>query len=185
MLRFPRTLLLLALLSVAVAAGQAHAAAGRGDWVAAEADQLSNRSLIVTCAANAGDWSQALTAVGFPADEADEYYGFSLIVQGEMHLSPYVCAGLRLGLVASTRHANELQVAWSVNVLVHESVHMARYTTDEALTEACARAGLPLELHRLYHIAYGSTELRRLTAAAASVRRTMGSTYQNGVCTPA
>ena len=38
-----------------------------------------------------------------------------------MHLSPYVCEGLRLGASASTRRPNELQVAWSVDVLVHES----------------------------------------------------------------
>lgn len=150
-----------------------------------EADRLSSRNLTVACAANAGEWGQALAAVGFPAAEADEYYGFSLIEQGEMHLSPYVCAGLELGLVASSRRANELQVAWSVDVLVHESVHMGRRTSDEALTEACARAGLPLELHRLYGIAYGSPELRRLTAAATSFRQTMGSVYQRGVCLPA
>ncbi len=91
-----------------------------------------------------------------------------------MHLSPYVCAGLGMGASAATRHANELQVAWSVDVLLHESVHMARFTTDEALVEACARAALPVELHRLYHIDYGSAELRRLTSAAASFRQTMG-----------
>ena len=61
---------------------------------------------------------------------------------------------------------------------------MARFTADEALTEACARVGLPLELHRLYHLAYGSAELRRLTAAATLFRQTMGPEYQRGVCTP-
>lgn len=186
--RLPRALLILSLLlvaSVALGAGHARAAAGRDVWIAAEANALSNRSLSVTCSIDTQDWRRALTAVGFPAKEAGEYYGFSLIEQGQMHLSPYVCAGLQLGIAASTRRANEQQVAWSVDVLVHESVHMARHTADEALTEACARAGLPLELHRLYDIAYGSAELRRLTAAAATFRQTMGSAYQHGVCPPA
>ena len=98
--RFPRTLLILSLLlvtSAALGAGHARAAAGRDAWIAAEANALSNRSLSVTCSDNIQDWRRALTAVGFPAKEADEYYGFSLIEQGEMHLSPYVCAGLQLG----------------------------------------------------------------------------------------
>ena len=160
--------------------------AARADeaWIGAEANRLSGRSLTVTCSATSVDWGRALSAVGFPAAQADEYYGYSLIEQGELHLSPYVCTGLRLGRSVATRRANELQVAWSVDVLVHESVHMARYTWDEALTEACARTGLPLELHRLYDVAYGSAELRRLTAAASQVRLTMSAEYQHGVCTP-
>ena len=188
MARFPRTLLVSSLLIVAlsaVGAAQARVAAGRSVSVGAEADRLSNRSLVVTCAANTQEWGQALTAVGWSASEADQYYGFSLIDQGEMHLSPYVCTGLRLGASALRRHANELQVAWSVDVLLHESVHMGRFTTDEARAEACARAALPLELHRLYNIPYGSAELRRLTTAAALFRQTMGAAYQHGVCTPA
>jgi hypothetical protein len=155
----------------------------QGDaWISAEGDYLSRRKLVVACAATAQDWARALGAAGFRSDEADLYYGFSLIAQGEMHLSPYVCEGLRLGLLASTRSGNELQVAWSVDVLVHESVHMARFTFDEALTEACARAALPLELHRLYGLAYRSPELSRLTLAATLFRRTQGHAYQTGTC---
>jgi hypothetical protein len=165
------------------AATRAHqAASARDAWIGAEANRLSGRSLTVTCAASGEEWARTLTAVGFPSAQADEYYGFSLIEQGEMHLSPYVCAGLRLGLPAATRRANELQVAWSVDVLVHESVHLGRFTSDEALAEACARAGLPVELHRLDHVAYGSAELRRLTAGAALFRKTMAAAYQGGVC---
>ena len=43
----------------------------------------------------------------------------------------------------------------------------------------------PLGYDILYDIAYGSAELRRLTAAAATFRQTMGSAYQHGVCPPA
>lgn len=176
--------------TLAIAAGGAHGAqaatrhATAASWIGVEADRLSGRSLIVTCADTKAEWGQELASVGFPAADADQYYGFSLIEQGELHLSPYVCAGLRLGLVAATRRANELQVAWSVDVLLHESVHMARFTSDESLTEACARVGLPVELHRLYHVAYASAELRQLTAAATLFRQTMGADYQHGVCTP-
>ncbi len=182
---------LLAVLSVVASSG-AHVASAatqpgasdRDAWIRAEADRLSGRTLTVTCASTQAEWGQELGLAGFSAAEADQYYGFSLIEQGELHLSPYVCAGLRLGRIAETRHENELQVGWSVDVLVHESVHMARFTSDEALTEACARVGLPLELHHLYHLAYTSAELRRLTAAAALFRQTMGPEYQRGVCTP-
>jgi hypothetical protein len=155
---------------------------GTDAWVSAEAEYLSGRKLTVMCAATAQEWAQALVAVGYPADAAEQYYGFSLIGRGEMLLSPYVCEGLRLGSRVSTRRQNELQVAWSVNVLVHESVHMARSTTDEALTEACARTGLPGELHRLYNVAYRSAELSRLTLAATWFRRTQGPAYQRGSC---
>jgi hypothetical protein len=155
----------------------------RGDaWISAEAERLSGRALNVTCAVSRRDWEQALRAVGLPGAEADEYYGFSLIASGEMHLSPYVCAGLRLGLVPATRRSNELQAAWSADVLVHESVHMGRFTADEAVAEACARAALPGELHRLFGVAYGSPELGRLTAAAKLFRTTMGPAYQGGSC---
>lgn len=37
---------------------------------------------------------QELGLVGFPEAEGDAHYGFSLIEQGELHLSPYVCTGL-------------------------------------------------------------------------------------------
>ena len=150
-------------------------ASDRDAWIGAEADRLSGRSLTVTCADTQAEWGQELGLAGFPAAEADQYYGFSLIEQGELHLSPYVCAGLQLGARRQRRGARtSFRSAWSVDVLVHESVHMARFTSDEALTEACARVGLPLELHRLYHLAYGSAELRRLTAAATLFRQTMG-----------
>jgi hypothetical protein len=169
-----------------IADRSAPSSAKRSDaWIGTEADRLSGRSLVVSCAGSAGGWAQALQAVGLPPAAADEYDGFSLIQSGEMHLSPYVCNGLRLGLTPSTRRSNELQVAWAADVLVHESVHMGRFTADEALTEACARAGLPVELHRLYGVAYHSVELERLTKAAALVRRTMGLAYQGGVCLPA
>jgi hypothetical protein len=151
-------------------------------WISAEADYLSGRKLTVVCAATTEEWAQALKAAGFPPAEADKYYGFSLIGQGEMHLSPYVCEGLRLGVGAPRQRSNELQVSWSVNVLVHESVHMARFTRDEALTEACARIGLPVELHRLYRVAYYSAEMSRLTSAATRFRSTMGPAYQGGTC---
>ncbi|MFN2469725.1 MAG: hypothetical protein ABR583_01820 [Gaiellaceae bacterium] len=151
-------------------------------WISAEAAYLSDRKVTVVCAATAQEWVQRLMEVGLPAMEADEYYGFSLIRRGEIHLSPYVCEGLRLGAVASTRRSHELQVAWSVNVLVHESVHMARFTLDEKLTEACARIGLPIELHRLYRVAYYSAQMRRLTSAATWFRRTQAPAYQGGTC---
>ena len=160
------------------------AAASVDAWIAVEADRLSGRTLVVSCADDARGWAQALRAVGLPPAGADEYDGFSLIQRGELHLSPYVCNGLRLGLAPSTRRSNELQVAWSVDVLVHESVHLGRFTADEALTEACARAGLPGELHHLSGIAYHSVELERLTRLAALVRRTMGPAYQGGACPP-
>ncbi len=152
--------------------------------IAAEADFLSGRTLTVVCAASGPQWGRTLAAVGLPADEADEYYGFSLIPEGVMHLSPYVCDGLRLGANATARAANELQVAWSVDVLLHESTHLGRFTYDEALAEACARTGLPAELHRLYGVAYHSSEMRSLTLAAASLRSTQGRAYQGGSCPP-
>ena len=189
-LAFPLFLVLVAAF-FAGAIGQAQASVSTAPSVrtdagiTAEADYLSGRTLTVVCATSGSEWSRALSAVGLPAGEADEYYGFSLIPEGEMHLSPYVCDGLRLGAVASTRQAHELQVAWSVDVLVHESTHMARFTYDEALTEACARAGLPVELHRLYGIAYHSAEMSRLTHAAAMFRSTQGVAYQGGTCSPA
>lgn len=153
--------------------------------IAAEADYLSGRNLDVECSTTAGSWAQALAAAGLPAADASEYYGFSLIPEGELQLSPYVCEGLRLGSTPSTRRTHELQVAWSVDVLVHESVHMRRFTYDEALAEACAQAGLPAELHRLYGLSYHSSEMSRLTLAAASFRSTQSSAYQGGSCPPA
>jgi len=154
---------------------------GTAAWIAAEAKSISRRELGVVCAATSQDWARALVLVGLPP-VWDEYYGFSLIERGEMHLSPYVCEGLRLGLDARTRRSNELQVAWAVDVLVHESVHLGRFSFDEALVEACAREGLPLALHRLYGIEYGSAEMRRLTFAATVFRRTQGVAYQGGSC---
>jgi hypothetical protein len=150
--------------------------------ISAEASYLSGRALTVTCAESSVAWQSALTAVGLPGAYADEFYGFSLIAQGEMHLSPYVCAGLRLGVSPSTRGAHELQVAWSVDVLVHESTHMGRFTYNEEIAEACARVGLPGELHRLYQVAYHSTEMRRLTSAATLFRSTQAAAYRNGTC---
>jgi hypothetical protein len=154
-------------------------------WIVAEAEYLSGRTLTVVCAAGGQEWERALTAVGFAPGASEEYYGFSLINSGEMHLSPYVCEGLRLGKSGAVRRRNELQVAWSVNVLVHESVHMGRFSTDEALTEACARTGLPGELHRIFGVAYRSAELSRLTLAATWFRRTQGPAYQGGTCAAA
>lgn len=151
-------------------------------WVAAEADYLSHRQLDVTCVPDAGTWDAAVAAAGLAPAGGSEYYGFSLIAAGELSLSPYTCEGLALGLVPATRRANELQVAWSVDVLVHESIHMARHTADEALTEACARVGLPLELNRLFAIPYRSPEMTRLTADAALIRATMPDEYQGGTC---
>ena len=156
-----------------------------GAGITAEADYLSGRNLEVECSTTAGGWAQALAAAGLPSAEADEYYGFSLIPEGELHLSPYVCEGLRLGSAPATRRTHELQVAWSVDVLVHESVHMGRFTYDEALAEACARVGLPAELHRLFGVAYHSAELSRLTLAASSFRSTQAPAYQGGTCPPA
>lgn len=154
-------------------------------WISSEAERLSGRRLTVSCAESAQSWATTLGDAGLPPSEADEYYGFSVIQAGEMRLSPYVCDGLQLGVAASTRKSNELQVAWSVDVLIHESTHLGRSTPVESLAEACARVGLPNELHRLYGIAYGSTELKRLTSLATLFRRTMGAAYQGGVCPPA
>lgn len=69
-----------------------------------------------------------------------------------------------------------------MNVLIHESVHMGRHTTDEALTEACARIALPAELHRLYKLPYRSVELSRLTLAATWFRRSQDAAYRGGKC---
>lgn len=151
--------------------------------IAAAADRLSGRRLTVVCAAGAREWAYALTEVGLPG-VADEYYGFSLIHRAELRLSPYVCEGLRLGGLAATRRSHELQVAWSVDVLIHESVHLARFSTYEAVAEACARIALPIELHRLFGVALRSAEMRRLTSAAAWFRRTMPPAYRGGTCTP-
>ncbi len=153
--------------------------------ISAEADYLSGRTLTTICAGNESAWTQALTAVGLPGSQADRYYGFSLIAQGVMHLSPYVCEGLRLGSVASLRASNVLQVGWAVDVLLHESTHLGRFTRDESLAEACARVRLPAELNRLYQIAYGSREMRSLTLAAAAFRATQDPAYRGGTCTPA
>jgi hypothetical protein len=153
-----------------------------GAEIATEADYLSGRKLTVVCAASGAEWARALSAAGLSAGQADEYYGFSLITEGVMHLSPYVCEGLRLGMTSSSRQTHELQVAWAVDVLVHESTHMARFSYDEALVEACARIGLPGELHRLYGIAYRSAEMSRLTSDAALFRSTQSPAYQGGSC---
>ena len=85
---------------VANAAPQHGVASARDAWIGAEADRLSGRNLTVTCADTQAEWGQELGLAGFPSAEADQYYGFSLIEQGELHLSPYVCEGLRLGAVA-------------------------------------------------------------------------------------
>ena len=150
-------------------------------WISAAADRLSGRRVTVVCAASEPDWAQRLTAAGLPG-AADEYYGFTFIHRNEMQLSPYVCDGLRLGMSESGRRANELQVAWSVNVLIHESVHLANFSMDERTTEACARAALPNELHGLYGVAYRSAEMRQLTFASTWLRRTMPAEYQGGSC---
>jgi hypothetical protein len=151
-------------------------------WITAEAVYLSGRPLTVVCSADAVEWARAVAAVGFTTGAGEEYYGFSLIRQGEMYLSPYVCGGLRLGRGGPMRRRDELQVAWSVNVLIHESAHLGRFSTDEAVAEACARIGLPGELHRLYGLPYRSPELSRLTQAATWFRRTQGAAYQRGLC---
>ena len=153
--------------------------------LSAEASALSGRAVTVVCAATSLEWKRALTAVGLPAASADEYYGFSLIPQGEMVLSPYVCEGLRLGAAASLRSSAELQVGWSVDVFLHESTHLGRFTYNEALAEGCARVGLPGELHRLYQVAYHSPAMTRLTLAAALFRSTQGAPYHGGACPPA
>ena len=165
-------------------AGRVGLAGGKtraGVRISADAGRLSGRQVTVACASNADEWAQRLTDVGLPG-AADEYYGFSLIHRGEMHLSPYVCEGLRLGASAPMRRSHELQVAWAVNVLIHESVHLARSSPDEQIAEACARVALPRELHRLYRVEYRSAQMRRMTAAAAWFRRTMPPGYQGGIC---
>ena len=157
---------------------------GTGDaWISAEASRLGGRKVAVSCAATEQEWSQTVADARLPGP-AGEYYGFSLIQGGAMHLSPYVCEGLRLGSVAATRRSHEMQVAWSVNVLIHESVHLGRLTADERVVEACARVGLPAQLRRLYRIQYNSAEMRRLTSAADWLRRTMPAEYQAGTCSP-
>jgi hypothetical protein len=151
-------------------------------WIGVEASRLSGRNLAVACARTQGEWAATVTDVGLVTADAAEYYGLSVVASGGMHLSPYVCEGLRLGHVPSSRQGNELQVAWAVDVLLHESTHMGLFTFDEAVAEACARAELPAELNRLYGIAYASPEMRRLTLAATWFRRTQGAAYQGGSC---
>lgn len=185
MLRFRTAALLIVALAVtaqgALAASRP-ASVATAAGITAEADYLSGRNLTVVCASTRPEWQQALTDNGLPAADADEYYGFSLITAGEMYLSPYVCDGLRLG-AAGVRPADELQVAWSVDVLIHESTHLGKFTYNEAVAEGCARAGLPAELHRLFQVAYHSPQLKRLTLAAAAFRSTMGAAYRGGSCT--
>ena len=187
-----RSMVLLSAVIAALSLGASVAQAGpvsatrspSGSWVSAAATRASGRQLTVSCAANAADWANSLTQVGLPAAEADEYYGFSLIAAGEMHLSPYVCRGLQLGLSAATRVPNELQVAWAVDVLLHEAAHLGRFTADESVAEACARVELPDELHRLYGIPLRSIELARLISSASAFRQTMATAYQGGSCPP-
>jgi hypothetical protein len=175
-------LVLLTITAQAALAGSRPVSVATLAGISAEADYLSGRSLTVVCASTSLEWRQALTANGLDAADADEYYGFSLIPEGQMYLSPYVCQGLRLGATSVTP-ADELQVAWSVDVLVHESTHLGKFTYNEALAEACARAGLPAELHRLFQVAYHSPQLKRLTLDAATFRNTMGAVYRGGTCT--
>lgn len=165
----------------AVIPGAAGIGGGAMQALAADADRLSGRGVTVVCAAGDRDWAQKLSEAGL-SGAAGEYYGFSLIRRGEMHLSPYVCEGLRLGASASGRRSHELQVAWSVNVLIHESVHLARFSTDDKVAEACARLALPSELRRLYGVRFHSAQMRRLTSAAAWFRGTMPTAYQGGTC---
>ena len=119
------------------AAGIGRASVRTDAGISAEADFLSGRALTVDCATSPLQWRESLAAVGLPAASADEYYGFSLIPQGVMHLSHYVCQGLLLGAAGPLRQADELQVAWSVDVLLHESTHMGRFTARRV-----ARRGL-------------------------------------------
>jgi hypothetical protein len=170
--------------SAAQAAPTSAAKRSSGAWISAAADRLSGRGLDVSCAANAAGWMLDLAEAGLPAAEADEYYGFSMIAEGDMHLSPYVCQGLQLGLSAAARASHSLQVAWAVDVLLHESAHLGRFTTDESVAEACARVGLPNELHRLYGIPLRSAELAQLTSSASVFRQTMDAAYQGGSCPP-
>lgn len=151
--------------------------------IVAAADALSGRILTVSCATSTPSWARTLDAAGLPPAQSAEFYGFSVIGRGEMRLSPYVCRGLQLGFNPATRAANVLQVGWAVDVLIHESTHLGRFSSDEALAEACARVGLPGELNRLYGIAYHSAEMSALTLAATWFRRTQGATYQGGSCT--
>ncbi len=150
--------------------------------IAAAADALSGRTLTVSCATNAPSWASALNAAGLPSAQSSQFYGFSVIERGQMSLSPYVCRGLQLGFNPATRAANVLQVGWAVDVLIHESTHLARFSNDEALAEACARVGLPAELHRLYGVAYHSAEMSALTLAATWFRRSQAASYQGGTC---
>jgi len=186
--RFRTAVLLIVALAVLAVTAQAGLAASRPAAVStpagitAEANYLSGRSLTVVCASTSVEWRQALSANGLDPADADEYYGFSLIPQGEMYLSPYVCNGLQLGAAGVTA-ANELQVAWSVDVLIHESTHLGKFTYNEALAEGCARAGLPAELHRLFQVAYHSPQMRALTLDAAAFRSTQGAVYRGGTCT--
>jgi hypothetical protein len=185
MLRFRTAALLVLVLAVtapvAALGATRPASVATAAGVTAEADYLSSRSLTVVCASTSLEWRQVLTANGLAAADADEYYGFSLIPEGELYLSPYVCGGLSLG-ASGISPADELQVAWSVDVLVHESTHLGRFTYNEALAEACARAGLPAELHRLFQVAYHSPLMKRLTLDAAAFRNTMGAAYRGGTC---
>ena len=184
MFRFRIAALLIVVM--AIVAGTAQAASRPASvatyaGITAEAAYLSGRPVSVDCSVTPLEWRQALTANGLDATDADEYYGFSLIPEGQMYLSPYVCQGLLLG-ASSVTPADELQVAWSVDVLVHESTHLGKFTYNESLAEACARTGLPAELHRLFHVAYQSPQMKRLTLDAASFRHTMGAAYQGGTC---
>ena len=144
--------------------------------------RLSERAHVDRRVRRAGpECRRAFAAVGLPAGEADEYYGFSLI-RGRDAAEPVRLRRDAARSDGTARAANELQVAWSVDVLLHESAHLGRFTYDEALAEACARSGLPAELHRLYGLAYHSPELTRLTLAATWFRRTQAAAYQGGTC---
>lgn len=146
-------------------------------------DHFSVRDSATTCAATESEWEKSLVDAGFPPNDQGVYhFAFSYPLAGTVYYSPYVCVGIRKGLVANYRRLNPLRVAWAVDVLVHEAMHVRLSSANEQQAEACAAKYLAYALNRLYKIKYRTPEMRLLTLLALAKRRTLQPHYLNGRC---
>ena len=146
-------------------------------------DFFAIRPATTECASTEAEWTQTVMDAGFTNHSDTNYiFGFSFPVRGDIYLAPRVCVGLRRGTAATYRRSNPGRVAWGVNVVLHEAMHVRLTTRDEAVTEACAAKYLPVALNRLYKIKYRTAEMRLLTSKALTMRRQMPAAYQGGRC---
>lgn len=151
--------------------------------VEATTDHFSVRPAATACAATEDEWAQTLMNAGLQGhSDSNYYYGFSYPQRSDVYYAPRVCVGLRRGLNATYRRSNPGRVAWAVNVVVHEAMHVRLISHNEATTEACAAKYLPVALNRLYRIKYHTAEMRLLTGRALTMRRQMPAAYQGGRC---